>query len=399
MSFPMISRPLLDGLGRRHSIIFGSLIFLVGCAVQGTAHSTFQILIGRFAAGLSIGLLSNAVTMYQGEVAPASIRGSLGSLYQLMITFGILVAAILDMYYVDHDDGWRWAVAMQSAPAVLLLVGMHFLPESPRWLVAQGRNEEALQILSTMRTETEAESEFRGILADHRLQGSEVPSYNLLLQGRVSQLLKIGVSLQLLQQLVGMNAFMYFGPRIFKDLNMNQNESQTLMNTVNFVATFPALYLADRYGRRCLLVWSATGMTIACLGIGILSHFDPASKGISAFIFFFIVNFAYGWGPIIWVYCGEIFPLKYRAWCLGLTTMSNWIGNWIIAQCTPVLLEVLGFITFFIFGGFCLVALAMALWLPETKGLVLEHVSQAFDEKLGCDRKLDKAAKYGSLEA
>lgn len=403
MSFPAISGHFLNKYGRRGSICIGSVFFLLGCAIQAEAYSISMILIGRFATGLSIGLLSNAVTMYQGEIAPASMRGSLMSLYQLMITFGILCACFLDKLLVEHENGWRWAIAVQAIPATLLLIGMYFLPASPRWLVTQGRNDEALQNLRMMRDDAEAEAEFEEILADHKAAEEGKPlDWKTLFEGRIFQLLCIGVSLQVLQQLVGVNAFMYFGPRIFGDLGLDENKFQTIMAAVNFISTFPALYLADHCGRRSLMVWSAAGCMISCIGMGIIGQWigsessQSMSLTIAALIGFFIVNFAYGWGPIVWVYCGEMFPLKYRAWCMGMTTVSNWVGNWTVAQFTPMLLETLGFGTFFIFGAFSLLALMLSLWLPETKGLVLERVFQVFDEKLGATKE-DKTAKYGAI--
>lgn len=396
-SFPVISSFFLDGVGRKVSIIVGAAVFLIGSILQCLANSISVMVAGRLISGVSIGLLSAVVSLYQSELAPPSMRGALGSIYQLMITAGILMASFIDQHLVHIDDGWRWAISFQMLPAGILLMAMPLLPRSPRWLVQQGRSEEAMQALLTVRDEEEAKQELAEIIENHK-KAVELgePCWNELFKGRIGRLLSLGISLQLLQQLVGMNAFMYFGPRIFASLGLSPNRLQTAINAVNFVATIPALLLADSCGRRSLLVFSAGGMAAACLCMGTLGqlYLRPDDDGVGfevlstagsyaivAMVFLFIVNFAYGWGPIVWVYNSEIFPLKYRSRCVTTTACANWVGNWIIAQFTPILLGKLGFATFFLFGIFGVVALALAIWLPETKGVKLEEMDRIFDIK------------------
>ena len=222
-------------------------------------------------------------------------------------------------------------------------------------------------------------------------------SWKELCQGRTGYLLLVGVALQMLQQLVGMNALMYFGPRMFADIGMNPTLFQTLSNLVNFLATFPALLFADQYGRCSLLWWSAAGMVVACSTISsvggrfVLANSDgtytstsgTASYVIVAMMFLFVINFAYGWGPIVWVYTSEMFPLRCRSQCVAATTCANWVGNFLVAQCTPVLLGHVGFLTFYIYGAFAFLALLLARWLPETRGVPLEQMDRVFDDKLG----------------
>ncbi|CAE7554604.1 ecdD [Symbiodinium pilosum] len=349
-SLPPLSAYCLDTWGRRSSIIIGSGVFLLGSCLQVMANSIPMMLWGRFVSGLSIGLLSTVVSLYQSELAPSTMRGCLTSIYQLMITAGILLAAIIDHYLVHRDDGWRWAISIQMVPALVLLFSMPFMPRSPRWLVQQDRCDEALEALRLVRDDAEAEAE----LAEIKLSYAEAkalgePKWSELLHGRPRQLLLIGVTLQILQQMVGMNAFMYFGPRIFADIGFSPTLFQTCSNLVNFLATFPALLLADVCGRRSLLWWSALGMTVACISIasigsGVMARFttdlssDVGRYLVVSMVFFFIINFAYGWGPIVWVYNSEIFPLRYRSQCIATAACSNWVGNYAIAQCTPVLL-------------------------------------------------------------
>mmetsp|Transcript_76013 Transcript_76013/g.246167 ORF Transcript_76013/g.246167 Transcript_76013/m.246167 type:complete len:225 (+) Transcript_76013:3-677(+) len=206
---------------------------------------------------------------------------------------------------------------------------------------------------------------------------------------------------------------MYFGPRIFSSFGVPQNRFQTINNAVNFLSTLPALYLSDRAGRCILMICGAAGMTVACGVMGILgllfmerqdSQFMLTNSNVGgiliAMVFGFVVSFACTWGPIVWVYCCEIFPLRYRARCVGVTTVTNWIGNYLIAQFSPVLLEALGFGTFFIFGAFAFIGMALAMWLPETKGLMLEHIGPIFDKKFGLTPKaVQETDSYGSLDS
>lgn len=406
-SLPPVSGYFLDQWGRRSSIVLGSAVFLVGAACQAEARTIAMMIAGRFVAGMSIGLLSAVVALYQTELAPPGLRGSLTSLYQLMITFGIFVAAFLDAALVESSSrGWRLAIWVQCVPAVGLLLVMPFLPRSPRWLVAQGRKDEALDALLVVRSSAEeARKELEEIVESfEQVRAMGEFRWSDLLDPHIFRLLTLGISLQMLQQLVGMNAFMYFGPRIFIDTGHDANLYQTYLNLLNFLSTFFALFLADRCGRKPLLAASALGMTAACLTIGCAGTFASASAGgpwIIFSIFFFVINFSYGWGPMVWVYTSEMFPLRVRGYCVATTACSNWVGNLVIAQFTPVLLGYMSFKTFFVFAFFTAISLALSLWLPETKGVMLEKLDTVFRHRFHETAALagspSARANYGSV--
>jgi len=426
-SFPPISSFFLDELGRRSSILLGGVIFLAGCALQALSQSMIVFLLGRLVTGTSIGLLSNVVPLYQAEMAPAELRGTLTSMYNMMITTGIFVAALLDEFLVDIDGGWRTAILLQTIPAMVILACMPFLPRSPRWLVQQGRVEEAKATLHTLRGDSYAEEkiveELNEIVEEYKLEcNNATGSWKEVFSGRVFTLVCIGAWLQMLQQLVGMNAFMYFGPRVFKNLGFDANLFQTLANAVNMVFTLPALYFIEYTGRRSLFIFGALGMSISTITLGLLGIYGTVGSGfgdilkpkspwigdvMACMVLTFIACFASTWGPTVWVYCAEIFPLRHRARCVGVSTMTNWIGNFLIAQFTPVLLSSIGFGTFLLFGIFCLNALVLGWWLPETSGVPLEQMGLLFDRRLGTDDadvvnlrpEKDNVASYGSTKA
>lgn len=405
---PFISSYFMNAWGRRDTIIIGSAIFIVGSAMQAMANDLTLMFAGRFVAGMSIGLLSTVIVLYQMELAPASLRGALGTLYQLGITFGILVAAIIDQAMVERAGGWRIVIWIMATPAVVLCLGLLALPRSPRWLVQQDRSDEALEVMMTIRSEEDAHTEIEEIREDvKKAQAEGDPAWSELFhwhgeKGRIGRLLALGVILQLLQQLVGMNAFMYFGPDIFEGIGFSKNLFTTINNAVNFLSTLPAVALADVKGRRTLMLCSSVSMGLSCIVMGVLGTIYVQPDGsmgnrtagwcIACCVFFFVFSFAYGFGPIVWVYVGEIFPMKYRARAVGLCTMANWAGNFAIAQFTPILLESIRFSTFFVFGFFCILGAILSAWLPETKGMPLELVDQLFDDKWGF-RSTRKGAK------
>ncbi|CAK9066139.1 Major facilitator-type transporter ecdD [Durusdinium trenchii] len=358
-------------------------------------------LLGRLVTGTSIGLLSNVVPLYQAEMAPAEMRGTLTSMYNMMITTGrtllfrgcdtreasrdrgidghggqkgIFVAALLDEFLVHIDGGWRTAILLQVQ----------------RGLDNEGREQEAKETLAKLRGDIGDEriqEELTEIVVEFKEECEHASgTWKEVFSGKVLRLVGIGCSLQMLQQLVGMNAFMYFGPRIFKNLGFDANLFQTVANAVNMVFTLPALYFIECTGRRSLFVCGALGMSISTLVLGFLGMYCTTSHGdilapkssfvgivMASMVLSFIASFASSWGPAVWVYCAEIFPLRHRARCVGVSTLTNWTGNFLIAQFTPVLLSTIGFGTFLIFGFFCVVALSLGLWLPETSGVPLEQ--------------------------
>ena len=284
---------------------------------------------------------------------------------------------------MDVPSGWRVSVLLQLVPGVALAAGMLALPQSPRWLVSRGRRVEAAAALRRVRApDDDVSAEVRSMAASYALEmASGEPSWREFASGPTRRVAAVGVALQLLQQLSGMNVLMYYGPRIFEQLGASGFLFAALSGVVNFLATFPAIVLVDRVGRTVLLRWSAVGMALSCFVLASVGDICPTSPRCahlaSGAVFFFIFSFAFGWGPVVWVYCAEIFPLKYRSRAAGLTTAANWVGNTLIGFFPPLLISAIGLDTFWIFGGCCVACLAASCVLPETRGQSLEEVTAA----------------------
>jgi len=412
-AFPLVSSFFVEVLGRRAPLATGGVVFLLGCAIQAAAGGVPVMVTGRFVSGCSIGILSTVVPLYQSELAPPQFRGTLTSLSQVMICFGVSVASFADQVLLPLRGGWRFAVLLPVLPGLVLLLGMPFLPESPRWLVSRGRAREALAVLGSVRIEGAAEAELREIVADRdAAQASGRGGWRELRSGRVSRLLAVGIGLQLMQQLTGINAFVAYGPRIFRSLGLSAAHLQTALSLALFFGTLPATCLIERFGRRGLLASGAVGMLVASVLMAVLGTIfttddvggrlvissNMAGVVIVVCIFLFVFSFAYSWGPTTWVYCAEIFPMKVRGECVGLTTMAEWSGVFLVNQFTPMLLSAIGFQSFFVFGAFGAVAVALALWLPETKGVPLEHMDQVFAAKFGAARTEVKGCNASARE-
>ena len=402
---PPASEALMRAMSRRGAIVAGAATFCVGATVQGVSFNVPSILIGRFVSGASIGVLSTNVPVYMSELAAADERGKLVAFYQLAITLGIMIAFWLSFFLQDAPHGWRISVLAQLLPGGVLAIGMTGMPLSPCGLVAQKRRGEALQVLQEIRPEgADVDLELREIEAAHAEEmATGEATWAQFCSGPVAKIGAVGMASMLLQQLGGMNVFMFYGPRVCEAIGLSGFLFTAIAGMVNFLATFPAILLVDRYGRARLLQCSAVGMVVACFGLAMLGNFamvcrtaphgvsqsedqcvieSPLAKYTAAgCIFFFIANFAYGWGPVPWVLCSEIFPMKYRAKGVGLTTSMSWLGTFIIGYFPPMLISSIGFNTFWVFFAVNIAALGFAFWLPETRGRSLEQVTAVFYRK------------------
>ncbi len=380
---------LADRLGRRRLMVAGASVFFGGSVVMGLAPSVPWLVAGRLVVGFAIGVASMVGPLYISEIAPPKIRGSLVSLNQLAVTSGILLAYLVN-YAFKGPGGWRWMLGSGVVPAAVLALGMSFMPESPRWLVEQGRREEARSVLSKTRSEERIEDEIDEI---ERTKEAEDDDFSTLLESWVRPALVVGVGLAVLQQVTGINTVIYYAPTIFKSTGFGASASILAtvgVGLVNVAATMCAVLLVDRVGRRPLLLVGLSGMALALGGLSV-TFFLPGLSGVVGWaavgsLMLYVGFFAIGMGPVFWLLISEIYPLQVRGSAMGVVTVANWASNLLVSLTFLTLINGGTFSgvefggigrtgTFGLYAGLSVLSLLFVYWqVPETKGRSLEDI-------------------------
>ncbi|QKZ12650.1 sugar porter family MFS transporter [Spirosoma sp. KUDC1026] len=387
-----VSGKLSDTYGRKLVQIISAVLFLasaIGCMFS----VTFTTLIAfRLVGGLGIGVASMVSPLYISEFAPSRFRGTMVSLYQLALTIGIVLAYFSNAYLANHasdsfenasvrsifsDHVWRGMLGLGAVPAGIFLLALLVVPESPRWLLLRGQEQKARAILTRIDGPASAQKEIEAFKAPGEDGGGNLSELFTPLYRRP---LWIGLLLPFLSQVCGINAVIYYGPRILEQAGFTLNSAlggQVTIGLVNVAFTFVAIFTVDKWGRKPLLYVGVGGAVLSLLIIGALFQLGVTSgPWILLFILAFIACFAFSFGPVCWVVVGEIFPNAIRGKAMALATLSLWIGNFLVGQLTPALLEGVGSAwTFWLFALCC----SPALWLtwkliPETKGRSLEAI-------------------------
>lgn len=386
---------LSDRYGRKRSLIFSGLMFsvsVVGCALSG---SNAELVVFRLIGGLGVGVASMLSPMYISEVSPARIRGRMVALYQFAITIGILSAYFANAIMLKLSGSltgldpagiwnkllvaevWRGMFATELIPALFFFLIMFFVPSSPRWLVSKDRSEEAGRVLERINDREFAEEELSSI--KEAVAKEEKGSWSSIYKKGIRVALFAGMGLALLSQFTGINAIIYYGPRIMEQAGLQLSDAlggQVIIGIVNVVATVVAILRIDKYGRKKLMQGGITGMFFSLLVVGIL-FLTGHTQGtlLLIFILIFIASFAIGYGPVIWVLLAEIYPTRVRGRAMSVATLTVWVGAGIIGQVVPWMLEVLSpAVTFFIFALCCIPVPLILRKIPETKGLSLEDI-------------------------
>ena len=313
------------------------------------------------------------------------------------------------MHLPDSSASWRIPLGLQIVPALILAIGILFFPFSPRWLMANGREEDALRVLMQIRSCSQGEilMEYNEIKQEIDLEREQsVQSYSQLFRVPLRRRLILGIGIQTLQQLTGINSIMYYAPEIFKQAGLS-GQGASLLATgingcVNVIATIPAILFLDKWGRRPVLISGAILMSFSMLLMGglmgvhgysvinattgvveVIIPNQTASYTIIVFVYVFVAAFAFSWGPTTWLYCAEIFPLSMRAKGTSLTTAAIWATNCLVSFLVPVLLESITYGTYLIFGVLCFIMAILAfLFYPETKGRSLEDMEHVFGRSI-----------------
>lgn len=406
---------IADTYGRKVAIMCSCAVYMVGNLIQITAFEAwYQIFIGRIIGGIGIGACSVCVPMFQSETAPKDIRGTLVSSYQLFITLGIFIGYCVCYGTNDRDDtgAWRIPLGLTFAWSLILLIGVTFMPESPRFLLYMNRYDEALKSMCYVNKRTPDDpviklsmDEIMAAIEHEREVGTGDWSQVFLGTPRVGYRTLIGLMIMSLQQLCGANYFFYYGTTIFKAIGMEDSFATSMIfGAVNFASTFVSFYSVEKFGRRNCLFWGAIAMFVffiiyASLGTASLypngqNHSSDTSvgKGMIAVTCFFIFSFAITWGPVAFVYCSEIYPLRVKSKCIGLATTGNWFWNFLISLFTPFITGAISFKYGYVFSG-CLIFSAFFVFfcVHETKGLSLEQIDQMYAKRVLPWR----SAKYG----
>jgi len=380
-----------DRFGRKKVLILSAVLFFVSAIGTAVPTTLTMFILFRIFAGLGIGAASISSPLYIAEITPARIRGRMVSINQFAIVSGISIVFFVNYFIALQGDelwnqnhGWRWMFASGALPALVLLVLLFLVPESPRWLTKQGREDEALGILTRVNGSDQARTELAEIKDTLR---HETGSLGQLFQPGMKMVLVIGIVLAILQQVTGINVFLYFGTEIFKKMGSGTNAAllQTVVvGAVNLSFTVIAIWTVDRLGRKPLMMIGSTGMGICLLAMGLGAYVQTTGLWMLLFILGYIACFALSVGPVTWVILSEIFPTRIRGRAMAVATVCLWIANYIVSQTFPMmdanpwLLQTFhrGF-PFWLYGAFCIVLLVCVRALvPETKGKTLEEIER-----------------------
>jgi MFS transporter, SP family, sugar:H+ symporter len=391
---------LAERMGRRNVMRLASVLFLLGALVQGFAPNQLVFVLSRLVGGMAVGAASVLSPAYISEVAPANIRGRMTTVQQIMIISGLTAAAIINYFFqqaAGNDStnilalglpAWRWMFLAQAVPAAVFLVALFFVPESPRFLVARGRHDQAGGVLTSLFGEVVAKAkleEIRGSFSsDHRPRLSDVLAPGTGLR----PIVWAGLIIAVFQQLVGINVIFYYGATLWQAAGFS--ESQALLtniinNSVSIVACFVTVGLVDKVGRKPLLLIGSAGMAVTLftmvfafstgtLNGGTLNlpgHMGLVAVG-AALGYSFLFNIS--WGPVMWVMLGEMFPNQLRGSALAVCGFAQWFANYLIAQSFPIMLGSIGLAASYSFYGAC-AAISFFLvsrFIKETKGKELE---------------------------
>ena len=400
----LVAGVLSDGIGRKKTMLIAALMFSIsalGCAV--CANFT-QLVVFRMFGGFGIGVVSIVSPMYISEVAIASKRGTLVALYQLMITLGFLLAYLVNfiiyknvdetvsgslMTNMFNSEYWRGMLGCNLIPDIIFLVVIFFIPESPRWLLVKGRYGEASAILQRIYLTEEEASAQAQVTVD--AIGSEVKAnWKDIFEPGIFRAVLIGCAIAILGQFMGVNAVLYYGPKIFEDAGMTGDVSllsTVLVGAVNFLTTIIATVIIDKVGRKQLVYWGVSSMIVCLLAIA-LYFFKGAELGLGngfllTFFLLYVFSTAISISAVVFVILSEMYPNRVRGLAMSIAGMALWVGTYLIGQLTPWFLENLtpaG--TFLMFALMC-VPYMLIMWklMPETTGMTLEEIERYWKSK------------------
>lgn len=398
----LIVGPISDRFGRKKALLLAALLFLVSALGTALPTEIWTFILFRWLGGIGIGIASMSTPMYIAEIAPAHLRGRLVSVNQIAIVGGILVVYFVNYFIARCGDqawneanGWRWMFASGLFPSIAFVLLLFAIPESPRWLVEMGHASKAETILTKVAGADFARAELGSIreaLSGEKGNWAELFSRTLRLP------LIVGILLAILQQVTGINVFLYFGTTIFKNMSASTGVDagmlqQIIVGGASALSTVVAIATVDKWGRKPLMFLGATGMGFSLLAMGLMAQTmsDPAAASgwMLLVIIVYVVCFGLSVGPVTWVILSEIYPTAIRGRALGLATFFLWISDYAVTQTFPIMdAKDSWFVQhfnhafpFYVYAVFCL-ALVLVLWrlVPETKGRSLEEIERSWQK-------------------
>ncbi|EAU29671.1 hypothetical protein ATEG_10222 [Aspergillus terreus NIH2624] len=382
-----------DLIGRRRTILYGSIVFFIGGAFQTFATGLPMMMVGRIIAGLGVGALSTIVPVYQSEISPPHNRGKLACIEFTGNISGYAASVWVDYFcsFIENDWSWRLPLLCQCIMGAFLGFGSLIICESPRWLLDNDHDEEGMVVIANLYGKGDlhndkARQEYREIKMNVLLQRQEGErSYSDMFK-RYHKRVLIAMSAQALAQLNGINVISYYAPLVFESAGWAGRDAilMTGINGISYLAsTVPPWYLVDRWGRRPILLSGAVAMIVSLSLISYFIYIDVAATPTLTVIFVMVYNAAFGasWGPIPWLYPPEILPLSIRAKGASLSTATNWAFNWLVGEVTPVLQAVIKWRLYLVHAFFCACSFVLVYFLyPETSGVRLEDMNVLFGD-------------------
>lgn len=374
-----------EKFGRKKVMIFTSVLYIVSALGCALAESSTVLIVFRVLSGLAVGATSVVGPMYISEISPAKNRGKLVSFNQFAITIGIVLAYVFDYLLIGlGEQSWRYMLAV---PAVFGAVYFLFLilkfPESPRWLIANGRRDDAIQVLISIGGKLLVEQELPEMESVLKAeQKKEKMSFGELFRGKTGKIVLIGTLIAAFQQITGINAVIMFAPDIFQAAGSAKGDSMMqamIVGLVNFLMTIVALGLVDKKGRKTLLLWGAVGMIVS-LAYLTFEFARPVQNGVGVLValLVYISFFAASFAPVMWVIISEIYPNRIKGLAMSFSTAVSWLCTFLTVYFAPVIQGSLGLhYLFAIFGVFSIIAFVFVkIWIPETKGKSLEQIER-----------------------
>ncbi|MBB4833442.1 SP family sugar:H+ symporter-like MFS transporter [Staphylococcus hominis] len=381
------SGPLSDKIGRRRLVLFIALVFIVGSLVLAFSTNIAMLIIGRVIVGLAVGGSMSTVPVYLTEMAPTELRGSLGSLNQLMITIGILSAYLVNYAFADMG-AWRWMLGLAVVPSLILLVGVAFMPESPRWLLENKSEKAARDVMKITYNPDAIDAEIKEM---KEIASNSESTFSVIKSPWLRPTLIIGCIFAIFQQFIGINAVIFYAPTIFTKAGLGGSASiigTVGIGVVNVLVTILALFIVDRVDRKKLLVIGNLGMIASLVIMAMLIWsigIQSSAWVIIICLSLFIVFFGISWGPVLWVMLPELFPTRARGAATGIAALVLNFGTLIVAQLFPILNHHLDTEwVFLIFAAIGVLAMFFVIkYLPETRGRSLAEIEHELRLRTG----------------